>query len=297
MISTSVVYAQHVIPLYDREIPNEKPCNEKDHEFIDTSWMKSGILVVDHITRPTLTVFESAQEKRNGTAVIICPGGGYGILAAGHEGADVAKVFNDAGVTAFVLRYRLPNDECMIHKEYVPLMDAQQAIYFVRSHARQYHIDPNKIGIMGFSAGGHVASTAGTHFEPVLKELASENVRPDFMMLIYPVISFNEEIGHIGSRDNLLGKDPDKQLVHLFSNEEQVTPRTPPTFLVHASDDDGVNPENSIRFYQALLKNKVPAELHLYEKGGHGFGLHNTTTREDWFKSCIDWMKANKFLR
>jgi len=296
MISTSVVYAQHVIPLYDREIPNEKPCNEKDHEFIDTSWMKSGILVVDHITRPTLTVFESAQEKRNGTAVIICPGGGYGILAAGHEGADVAKVFNDAGVTAFVLRYRLPNDECMIHKEYVPLMDAQQAIYFVRSHARQYHIDPNKIGIMGFSAGGHVASTAGTHFEPVLKELASENVRPDFMMLIYPVISFNEEIGHIGSRDNLLGKDPDKQLVHLFSNEEQVTPRTPPTFLVHASDDDGVNPENSIRFYQALLKNKVPAELHLYERGGHGFGLHNIMTSEDWFKSCVDWMKANKFL-
>ena len=296
MISTSVVYAQHVIPLYDREIPNEKPCNEKDHEFIDTSWMKSGILVVDHITRPTLTVFESAQEKRNGTAVIICPGGGYGILAAGHEGADVAKVFNDTGVTAFVLRYRLPNDECMIHKEYVPLMDAQQAIYFVRSHARQYHIDPNKIGIMGFSAGGHVASTAGTHFEPVLKELASENVRPDFMMLIYPVISFNEEIGHIGSRDNLLGKDPDKQLVHLFSNEEQVTPRTPPTFLVHASDDDGVNPENSIRFYQALLKNKVPAELHLYERGGHGFGLHNIMTSEDWFKSCVDWMKANKFL-
>ena len=296
MISTSVVYAQHVIPLYDREIPNEKPCNEKDHEFIDTSWMKSGILVVDHITRPTLTVFESAQEKRNGTAVIICPGGGYGILAAGHEGADVAKVFNDTGVTAFVLRYRLPNDECMIHKEYVPLMDAQQAIYFVRSHAQQYHIDPNKIGIMGFSAGGHVASTAGTHFEPVLKELASENVRPDFMMLIYPVISFNEEIGHIGSRDNLLGKDPDKQLVHLFSNEEQVTPRTPPTFLVHASDDDGVNPENSIRFYQALLKNKVPAELHLYERGGHGFGLHNIMTSEDWFKSCVDWMKANKFL-
>ena len=297
MISTSVVYAQHVIPLYDREIPNEKPCNEKDHEFIDTSWMKSGILVVDHITRPTLTIFEPAKEKRSGTAVIICPGGGYGILAAGHEGADVAKVFNDAGVTAFVLRYRLPNDECMIHKEYVPLIDAQQAIYFVRGHAKQYHIDQNKIGIIGFSAGGHLASTAGTHFEPVRQELAKANLRPDFMMLIYPVISFNEEVGHLGSRDNLLGKDPDKKLVDLFSNETQVTTRTPPTFLVHASDDDGVNPENSIRFYQALLKNKVPAELHLYEKGGHGFGLHNTTTREDWFKTCIDWMKANKFLR
>lgn len=297
IITTSVVTAQHVLPLYDGEIPNGKPCNGKDHEFIDTSWMNSGILVVDHITRPTLTIFEPAKEKRSGTAVIICPGGGYGILAAGHEGADVAKVFNDAGVTAFVLRYRLPNDECMIHKEYVPLIDAQQAIYFVRGHAKQYHIDQNKIGIIGFSAGGHLASTAGTHFEPVRQELAKANLRPDFMMLIYPVISFNEEVGHIGSRDNLLGKVPDQKLVHLFSNEEQVTPRTPPTFLVHASDDDGVNPENSIRFYQALLKNKVPAELHLYEKGGHGFGLHNTTTREDWFKSCIDWMKANKFLR
>jgi acetyl esterase/lipase len=296
MISTSILYAQQVIPLYDGEIPNAKPCNEKDHEFIDTSWMKSGILVVDHITKPTITVFEAAAEKRNGTAVIICPGGGYRIIAAGHEGADVAKVFNDAGVTAFVLRYRLPNDECMIQKEYVPLIDAQQAIHFVRSHAQQYHIDPNKIGIMGFSAGGHLASTAGTHFDPVRKELANANVRPDFMMLIYPVISFGEEVGHIGSRDNLLGKDPDKKLVHLFSNEEQVTSRTPPTFLVHASDDDGVNPENSIRFYQALLRNKVPAELHLYEHGGHGFGLHNTTTNEDWFRSCIDWLRQNKLM-
>ena len=296
MTTSSILSAQQVIPLYDGAVPNAKPCNETDHEFIDTSWMKSGILVVDHISKPTLTVFEPPSEKRNGTAVIICPGGGYSILAAGHEGEDVAKVFKDAGVTAFVLRYRLPKDECMNHKEYVPLMDAQQAIYFVRGHAQQYHTDSNKIGIMGFSAGGHLASSAGTHFVPVRKELANANVRPDFMMLIYPVISFDEEIGHLGSRDNLLGKNADKKLVHLFSNEEQVTSQTPPTFLVHASDDDTVNPENSVRFYQALLKNKVPAELHLYEHGGHGFGLHNTTTNEDWFKSCIDWMKANKLL-
>jgi acetyl esterase/lipase len=296
MISTSILHAQKVIPLYDGEVPNAKPCNEQDHEFIDTSWMKSGILIVDHISKPTLTVFEPVAEKRSGTAVIICPGGGYGVIAAGHEGTDVAKVFNKAGVTAFVLRYRLPKDECMSHKEYVPLMDAQQAVFFVRSHARQYHIDPSKIGIMGFSAGGHLASTAGTHFDPVRKELGNANLRPDFMMLIYPVISFNEEIGHTGSRDNLLGKNPDKKLVDLFSNEEQVTSQTPPTFLVHASDDDGVKPGNSVRFYEALLTNKVPAELHLYERGGHGFGLHNTTTKEDWFKSCINWMKANKFL-
>lgn len=296
MISTSILSAQKLIPLYEGGVPNAKPCNEKDHEFIDTSWMKPGILVVDHITKPTITVFEPTAGKRTKTAVIICPGGGYGIIAAGHEGADVAKVFNNAGVTAFVLRYRLPKDECMNHKEFVPLMDAQQAIYFVRSHAEQYNIDPNKIGIMGFSAGGHLASTAGTHLNPVRTELAGANVRPDFMILIYPVISFNEQIGHMGSRDNLLGKDPDQQLVHLFSNEEQVTAQTPPTFLVHASDDDGVNPENSIRFYQALLKNKVQAELHLYEHGGHGFGLHNASTKEDWFRSCIEWMRANKLL-
>ena len=288
--------AQQVIPLYEGEVPNAKPCSEKDHEFIDTSWNKNGILIVDHITKPTIAVYEAPKEKSNGTAVVICPGGGYSVLAAGHEGSEVAEAFNKAGITAFVLRYRLPKDECMTNKAFVPLMDAQQAIYFVRTHAKRYNIDPNKIGIMGFSAGGHLASTAGTHFnQPVRKELASANLRPDFMLLLYPVISFNDNIGHIGSRDNLIGKNPDQKLLHLFSNEEQVTAQTPPTFLVHASDDDGVNPENSIHFYQALLKNKVPAELHLYEHGGHGFGLHNTTTSEDWFADCLAWLKENKF--
>lgn len=288
--------AQQVIPLYEGEVPNAKPCNEKDHEFIDTTWNKTGILIVDHITKPTLTIYEVPKEKRNGTAVVICPGGGYGVLAAGHEGSEVAQQFNKAGITAFVLRYRLPKDECMTDKAFVPLMDAQQAIYFVRTHAKQYNINPNKIGIMGFSAGGHLASSAGTHFtQAVRKELSGVNLRPDFMLLIYPVISFNDSIGHVGSRDNLIGKNSDQKLLHLFSNEEQVNTQTPPTFLVHASDDDGVNPENSIRFYQALLKNKVPAELHLYEHGGHGFGLHNTTTTEDWFASCLAWLKENNF--
>jgi acetyl esterase/lipase len=296
MISASVSTAQQVLPLYEGEIPNAKPCNEKDHEFIDTTWNKSGILIVDHITRPTITVYQPPKEKRNGTAVVICPGGAYAVLAAGHEGSDVARRFNDAGVTAFVLRYRLPKDECMNNKAFVPLMDAQQAIWFVRTHARQYGIDTHHVGIMGFSAGGHLASTAGTHFNAVRKELADANLRPDFMLLIYPVISFDDSIAHIGSRENLLGKNADEKLVELFSNERQVTPKTPPTFLVHASDDDGVVPENSIRFYQALQKNKVPAELHLYEHGGHGFGLHNPSTNEDWFKSCIEWMRSNKLM-
>lgn len=295
-MSTSFLIAQKVIPLYQGAIPNEKPCHEVDHEFIDTTWNKSGILIVDHISKPTLTIYEPPINKRTGTAVIICPGGGYSILAAGHEGADVAKDFNDKGVTAFVLRYRVPKDECMTNKAYVPLTDAQQAIWFVRTHAKEFGINENKIGIMGFSAGGHLASTTGTHFIPVRTELSGSNVRPDFMLLIYPVISFNDSIGHIGSRDNLLGKNPDKALEHLFSNEEQVTLQTPPAFLVHASDDDAVNPENSIRFYEALLKNKIPAELHLYEHGGHGFGLHIPGSKEDWFASCINWMEVNKFL-
>ena len=294
-MSISFLSAQQVIPLYEGAVPNAKPCDEKDHQFVDTSWNKNGILIVDHITKPTITVYP-AKEKRNGTSVIICPGGGYGILAAGHEGSDVAQRFNDAGITAFVVRYRVPKDECMFNKAFVPLMDAQQAIWFVRTNAQEYGIDAHKIGIMGFSAGGHLASTAGTHFEPVRKELADADLRPDFMLLIYPVISFDDSIGHMGSRENLLGKNADKALVQFFSNEKQITTKTPPTFLVHASDDNVVMPENSIRFYQALLKNKVPAELHLYEHGGHGFGLHNPFTDEDWFKSCIEWMRTNKLI-
>ena len=297
MSFNTLLKSQQVIPLYAGKIPNAKPCNETDHEFIDTSWDKNGILTVDKITKPTLTIYEAPNEKRTSAAVVICPGGGYSILAAGHEGADVAKAFNNAGITAFVVRYRLPKDECMTNKSFVPLMDAQQALYIARKNAKQYGIDSNKIGIMGFSAGGHLASTVGTHFnQPVRKELDGVNLRPDFMLLIYPVISFNDSIGHRGSRDNLIGKNPDKNLVHLFSNEEQVTAQTPPTFLVHASDDDGVNPENSIRFYEALLKNKVPAEMHLYEHGSHGFGLYNKTTEENWFQTCINWMKTNKFV-
>src|SRR3954462_2228932 len=165
--------AQQVIPLYEGDPPDSKPCNEKDHEFIDTTWNKNGILMVDHITKPTLTIYKAPEEKSNGTAVVICPGGGYGVLAAGHEGSEVAQAFNDAGITAFVLRYRLPKDECMNNKAFVPLMDAQHAIYFVRAHAKQSNIDTHKMCIMGFSARGDLPSRAGTHFnQPVRKELA-----------------------------------------------------------------------------------------------------------------------------
>lgn len=294
---TKTMNAQKVIPIYDGEVPDSKPCDAKQKEFIDTSWNKNGILIVQDVTVPTVTVFEARKDKRNGAAVIICPGGGYAVLAAGHEGNDFAMGFSEVGVTAFVLRYRLPNDACMTNKAYVPLMDAQQAIYYVRKHAQEYGIDTNKVGIMGFSAGGHLAASAEVHFnDPVRKELAGENLRPDFAILGYPVISFREGIGHMGSRDNLIGKTPDESATHYFSNEEQVTAKTPPTFLVHASDDDAVIPNNSILFYQALIKNKVPAELHIYERGGHGFGMVNPTTKEQWFKRCLNWMKSEKLI-
>ena len=297
MFSATLVNGQQVIPLYDGDVPNSKPCSVNQHEFIDTSWNKNGLLIVQNITKPTIIVYEAPKDKRNGTAVLICPGGGYGVVAAGHEGADVAKAFNKIGVTAFVLYYRLPNDACMANKAFVPLMDAQQGLYFIRKNAKQYGIDENKVGIMGFSAGGHLAASASVHFnDAVRKELASTNLRPDFSLLIYPVISFSDSVGHIGSRDNLIGKNPDQKLLHYFSNEEQITDKTPPAFFVHASDDDAVKPDNSILYYQALVKHHIPAEMHIYEHGGHGFGLKNTSTTDQWFERCINWMKANKLL-
>ncbi|HRI21192.1 MAG TPA: alpha/beta hydrolase, partial [Panacibacter sp.] len=276
MFITGLLNAQQVIPLYENGIPNAKPCDAVQHEFIDSTWNKNGLLIVNNIINPTLAVYKPTVQKSNGTAVLICPGGGYGVVAAGHEGADVAKAFNEIGITAFVLYYRLPNDACMTNKAFVPLMDAQQAIYIIRKNAKLYGIDENKVGIMGFSAGGHLAASASVHFnDAVRKELTGFNLRPDFSILVYPVISFSDSTGHIGSRDNLIGKNPDKKMVHYFSNEEMITAKTPPAFLVHASDDDGVKPDNSILYYQALLKKNVSAEMHLYQHGGHGFGLNN----------------------
>ena len=185
----------------------------------------------------------------------------------------------------------------MTNKQIVPLQDAERAIQLIRQKATEWNINPNNIGIMGFSAGGHLASTLGTHFnEIVIENKNNTSFKPDFMILGYPVISFDTTIAHKGSRDNLIGIDPSQKLVDHFSNELQVTPQTPITFIVHASDDNTVPIENSVRFYQALQKNKVPAEIHIYEKGGHGFGLHNKTTTDEWFDRLINWMKMNKII-
>ena len=288
-----LMMSQTVIPLYKGDIPNSKPA--KDDEKSEQS---NGILIISKVSKPTLSIFLPPKEKATGTAVVIYPGGGYWIVAAGHEGTDIAKRFNEMGVAAFVVKYRIPNSETMINPEIGPLQDAQQAIKIVREAAKEYNIDPNKIGIMGFSAGGHLASTAGTHFDQaVIPNTNNTNLRPDFMLLIYPVISFTDSLTHMGSRDQLIGKNPSIEKIKEYSNELQVNSKTPPTFLVHASDDDAVKPQNSIAFYLALIKNHVAAELHLYENSGHGFGLNLKNTNEQWMDRCKNWMENHGWLK
>ncbi|MEE1946066.1 alpha/beta hydrolase [Pedobacter sp. KR3-3] len=284
--------AQQVIPLYNATIPGSKPAPADFKESTETG--TDGVLRISKVTNPTLTVFTPA--KANGTAVIICPGGGYGILAFDKEGTLVAKKFAELGVTAFVLKYRLPNDAIMVDKSLAPLQDALQAIYLVRKNAGVWGISPNKIGVMGFSAGGHLASSLSVHYND-MKIGNQENIslKPDFSVLIYPVISFGP-YAHTGSVKNLLGDQPTPQQRRYFSSEMQVNGATPPTFLVHANNDGTVPVKNSLLYDEALARNKVPAEMHIYQEGGHGFGLYNRTTKEDWFESLKSWMQQNKWL-
>ncbi|MEP7108876.1 MAG: alpha/beta hydrolase [Ferruginibacter sp.] len=289
----NMLISQKVIPLYKDSIPNSRP--SKDEE---KSELHNGIMIISKISRPTLTIFLPAKEKANGTAVVICPGGGYWVNASSHEGTDVAKEFTAMGVAAFVLKYRIPDDATMINREIGPLQDAQQALKVVRDRAKEWNVNPGRIGIMGFSAGGHLASTAGTHFNKVvIPNPENTSVRPDFMILIYPVISFNEMIGHKGSAEQIIGKNPSPEKIKEYSNELQVTDQTPTTFLVHASDDDGVNPKNSIVFYEALLQHKVPAEMHIYESGGHGFGMKQKNKNELWMERCRHWMELKGWMK
>lgn len=291
-IFTPNIYSQAVIPLYKDSIPNSKPtANEEVREY------KDEVMIIRKISQPTLTVFLPPKSKANGTAVIICPGGGYWVVAFAHEGTDVAKKFTDMGVAAFVLKYRIPNDSWMINREIGPLQDAQQAIKIVRDNAAKWNVNPAKLGIMGFSAGGHLAATAGTHFNTCyIKNESNTSVRPDFMMLIYPVISFMPGISYAGSGEQILGKNPSEEKLKLYSNELQVTSETPPTFLVHASNDDGVPSKNSTLFYDSLTSKKVAAEIHIYQTGGHGFGMYIKGSKELWMDRCKNWMLTNKWL-
>ena len=280
---TIPVRAQQIIKLYNQEIPNSKISDIQE----------SGDGVYANVTQPTLEYFKPEIENHQGTAVIIIPGGGYGVVVYDGEGVSTAKALAKKGIAAFVLKYRLPSDATMEDKKIGPIQDAQQAIKTVRENAEKWGIDKNKVGVMGFSAGGHLAATAATHYKNYYIENTEEmNLRPDFQILVYPVISMTDDLTHSGSRDNLLGKTPSKEDIHLFSNETQVDKNTPPAYLTHATDDKLVDVNNSIFYYQQLRHHKVDVEMHLYQKGDHGFIFKHAT----WMNPLFEWMKLNKWM-
>ena len=270
--------------------------NEKKHENQEASNTQSGILIIEKISTPTYQYYRAVKDNEKRPCVIICPGGGYYILAAGHEGADVAEFFNSIGINALVLKYRIPNADNQIDKTIAPLQDVQQAMYLCRLNAANWGIDAKKIGVMGFSAGGHLAASLATHYADV-KISNPENIslRPDFQILIYPVISF-QNFGHGGSRNSLIGPVMTEEAIHYFSNEEQINTYSPPAFLVHAKDDDAVPVLNSTIYAKTLEMNKVPAEIYLYEKGGHGFGMKNPTSEVYWPNLLKDWLHKKQIL-
>lgn len=281
---TSAQPANPVVPLYDGKAPHAVGDSAAD--------------------KPSITVYKA--EKPNGAAVVVCPGGGYGFLADDHEGKQVAEWLNTLGVTAFVLKYRIVTKDRPGPVHPAPLSDAQRAIKLVRLKARDFNIDPKRVGIWGFSAGGHLASSAATHWDLGLgngNAIDNLSSRPDFCILAYPVITMEDGVTHAGSKRNLLGARPDADLVEKLSNEKQVTKDTPPTFIFHTSADTAVLPENAVRFYLACKKAGVPVEMHIYEKGKHGVGLGRDpkwTGGEQsvatWPDRLAEWMKSRELL-
>jgi acetyl esterase/lipase len=274
------------------------PCQARDGEKVDSDRLplwSSAVPVGDGSSDSTnafITVHRA--ESPNGAAVVICPGGGYGGLVTGAEGHGIAKWVNGHGVTGIVLEYRLPKG-----RSQVPLLDAQRALRTVRFNATEWGIDPKRIGIIGFSAGGHLASTAGTHFDrgddASTDPIEKLSCRPDFMILVYPVITMDSST-HAGSRANLLGKEPTPELVKLFSNETQVTAETPPSFLTHAADDKVVVPDNSLHFYEALVAHGVPAKYLALPSGGHGLNGYQGPMWDAWQTQSLEWLAEQEII-
>jgi acetyl esterase/lipase len=290
LMGTTLI-AQDFFPLYPGQIPNYIP-GPDSAKFVTTN----GILRISNVSIPKYKFFKSNNAAKNAPCVIVCPGGGYTILAASHEGSDVAATLNENGVHVILLHYRLPNAKSQTNKSIAPLQDAQQAIRLARQHAIEWGIDVNKIGIMGFSAGGHLASTASTHFEKDYTGIGDGvSLRPDFQILLYPVITM-KEFGHQGSKNNLIGAKAKIDSVDLFSNELHVKSNTPKAFMVHASDDGAVPLKNSLVYAEALAYHQVPISMHVYPAGGHGFGMNNKTTKEMWMDRLITWLKDTAIL-
>ena len=271
-------------------VPNQKVSQEKERIT------ETDIVRIENVQNPSIEIYLPSKSIRTGKAVVIFPGGGYQFLAYDWEGTDFAKALNASGIAAFVLKYRLPTSESIIDPKWAPLQDAQRAIRLVRSYAKKWAINPNQVGILGFSAGGHLASTLGTHFDKETLDGSNDPInelsaRPDFMALIYPVITFDKKHYHGGSKNNLIGPKASADLVDEFSNDLNVNPNTPPSFLVHSADDKAVPIANSLLFYNALIKNGVSAEMHLYPKGGHGYALaRGKGSLEYWPQLLFNWI-------
>ena len=285
LLFSFVANAQEIVELYSGAIPNSIK-SEKKETF--NSGMFRGV------TKPTLEVYLPEKEKATGAAVIIIPGGGYGVVVYQGEGISNAKQFAKNGIAAFVLKYRLPDDSIMQNKTIGPLQDAQQAIKLVRENAAKWGVDAAKVGVIGFSAGGHLASTVATHFEkPVIENRTNTNLRPDFQVVVYPVISMKDSLTHRDSRRSLLGRNPTNELVNEYSNELQVTNNTPPAYITHAADDKVVDVDNSIAYFETLRHHNVNVEMHIYPKGGHGFIFR----QPDWIEPLLLWMKRNNWIK
>lgn len=287
ILACTIMQAQETIRLYPGAVPNSKVSGNEQDDTVDS------IGLIRKVITPTLQVFLPDKEKSSGTAIIICPGGGYSVLVYQGEGITTAKKLAAHGIAAFVLKYRLPDDAIMLNKSIGPLQDAQQAVKIVRENATRYGIDVHKVGIMGFSAGGHLASTEATHYnKSYIENDNGTNLRPDFQILVYPVISMQDSLTHKDSRRKLLGDNPSQEKINKFSNEMHVDENTPPAYITHAGDDNLVDVDNSIFYFEKLRHHHVPAELHIYQKGGHGFVFRH----KGWMIPLFQWMEESNWI-
>lgn len=280
--------AQEFIPLYEGAIPKNKPGNLKSERKETSPEGKEKFM---DITEPGLMVYLAPASKANGVGVIICPGTGYRNLQWTQEGTEAAQLLNQWGISAFVLKYRLPDEQTQTDKTVVPQMDVMRAVQLLRERYKTWGLNPKKIGLMGFSAGGHAAGGAAAHFEqPLINNSGEISLRPDFLILAYPVVSFQDDIASKGTREQLLGKVPEPAQLQYFSIEKAVSKKMPPTFIVHAKDDKLVKIDNSLRLIEALEKNKIKYSHYFYDTGGHGFGVRNPANSISWTSLLQQWL-------
>jgi len=287
--------AQQELKLWPKGVPGSIENTTYNESSTDERGRENRYI---NVTDPTIKVYLPKNSKATGAAILICPGGGYHCLAYDHEGFLIAEWLNKNGIAGILLKYRLPSDLIMMHKEIGPLQDAQQAMRLIRKNAKSWNINPKKVGVIGFSAGGHVASTLSTQFNrEVYKTTDTTSARPNFSVLLYPVISMQTGVTHQGSRENLIGQSPSKDLINQYSNELQVTKQTPITFMVHSANDGAVPIENSLSYFKALQKNKVKSEIHIFEQGGHGYGMDKQPgTQLQWPNMLLKWMNMHGII-